>query len=552
MVLMLFERATVVDGTGTPGYLADVRVRNGRVAEIAPAGTAATTDGERVVAALGHVLAPGFIDMHAHSDLEVLRPGSHAAKVLQGVTTEVIGQDGLGYAPVDDAALSDIRTRIAGWNGDLADEEFTWRDVGGYLDRLDRGGPVNNAYLVPQGNLRMLTVGHARRPASERELAKMRELLDDGLRAGAFGMSSGLTYAPGMYASTSELAALCAVVAEHGGFWAPHTRGYGGGALAAYREVIEISRTTGCPVHLTHATMNFPSNHGRGDRLLDMVDEAVADGVDVTMDSYPYLAGATTLSALLPSWASEGGITATLARLADAATAERIRVAIEVTGSDGSHGERIDWQTIQIAGVTDPALEECVGRTVAELAKDEPAVLGSPRTPFDVFRALLDADRLRTSILMHIGDQDNIETIMRHPRHMGGSDGILVGSLPHPRGWGTFARYLGEYGRERALLPLEEWVRHLSGAPAERLRLADRGAVRVGAVADLVLFDPKTIQDRSTYARPKEPATGVSLVLIAGEAVVDEGQITGRRPGRALRHDGASAVGGAAQRSINS
>ncbi|WP_336630457.1 MULTISPECIES: N-acyl-D-amino-acid deacylase family protein [unclassified Microbacterium] len=536
---MLLHDVVLVDGTGAPARPADVRVRGERIAVVAERRGLAPMPGERVIDGRGRVLAPGFIDMHAHSDLELLRPGDHAAKLAQGVTTEVIGQDGLSYAPVDDAALADIRARIAGWHGDLPDAEFTWRDVGGYLDRLDAGVAVNAAYLVPQGNLRMLVVGHGARSATAEEIRRMRGLLADGLRAGAFGMSSGLTYAPGMHADREELVALCRVVAEHGGFWAPHTRGYGGGAREAYSEAIEIAHDAGCAVHLTHATMNFPSNAGRADALLALVDRAIADGVDVTLDTYPYRSGATTLAALLPSWAAEGGIEATLARLEDPGEAERIRVAVEETGSDGAHGEPIDWETIQISGVTDPALSVAVGRTVAELGRSRPVELGSPPSAFDAALALLRRDRLRTGILMHVGHEGNVRRIMAHPRHMGGSDGILVGDRPHPRGWGTFARYLRRYSRELGILGLEEVVRHLSGAPARRLGLADRGEVRVGAVADLALFDPARVRDEATYDDPRRPATGMDLVLVGGRVAVEDGRISGIRAGRSLRRAAA-------------
>ena len=253
------------------------------------------------------MLAPGFIDMHAHSDLRLLTDPGHFPKISQGVTTELIGQDGISYAPIDDAALDVVRRQIAGWNGNPSDLDFSWRSVADYLDRLDQGITPNAAYLVPQGTLRLLAVGADQRPATPTEIRHMQELLAQGLSEGAVGMSSGLTYTPGMYADTAELAALCEVVAEFGGFYAPHTRSYGAGALEAYAEMIELARITGCALHLTHATMNFGVNRGRAPEFLDMVDAGLADGCDITLDTYPYLPGATTLSALLPSWAMSGG-----------------------------------------------------------------------------------------------------------------------------------------------------------------------------------------------------------------------------------------------------
>jgi N-acyl-D-amino-acid deacylase len=518
--VILFDGATVVDGTGAQRFVADVTVEGDRITRI---------DRDSGPPS-GLVLAPGFIDMHAHADLALLADPVQEAKVSQGVTTQVIGQDGIAYAPVDDEALALIRRQIAGWNGDLPDDAFDWRDAAGLLARLDGTAlGTHVAFLVPQGNLRLLAVGSADRPASGAELDRMRGLLADGLAAGAVGMSSGLTYTPGMFASTAELEALCTVVAEHGGYWAPHTRGYGGGALAAYAEAIGIAVRTGCGLHLTHATMNFAANRGRAAELLALIDDGLAAGADITLDTYPYLPGSTTLVAQLPGWAHEGGPDATLALLEDAGARERIREALEVTGSDGAHGEIVDWATIQISGVTDPALESAVGRTVAEWAEAQ----GRDATAAAL--ELLLSDRLGTGILMHVGDEDNVRAIMQHPNHCAGSDGILIGGRPHPRAWGTFARYLGHYTRELGVFTLEECVRHLAGTPARRLGLTDRGVIREGALADLVLFDPDAVIDRATFAEPRLPAAGIIDVLVAGEYAIRDGVRTSAASGAVLR-----------------
>ncbi|MFI9511067.1 amidohydrolase family protein [Nocardia sp. NPDC052566] len=526
---LLIRDIDIVDGTGAPRFRGDVRVDRGRIAEIGDPGT---LSGARVVDTNpGTVLAPGFIDMHAHSDLHLLTEPGHFPKISQGITTEVLGQDGLSYAPIDDATLAVVRRQIAGWNGNPADLDFSWRSVAEYLDRLDRGITPNAAYLVPQGTLRLLVVGADKRPATKDEIARMKELLATGLAEGAVGMSSGLTYTPGMYADTGELAALCEVVAEYGGFYAPHTRSYGKGALEAYAEMIELARRTGCALHLTHATMNFGVNRGRAPEFLALVDAARADGSDITLDTYPYLPGSTTLSALLPSWAMSGGPDAALARLDDPAERARITADVNVHGSDGCHGVTVEWETIQISGVGNPELSDAVGKTVEQLAAERGA------EPVEVFFDLLRRDQLATSILQHVGHEENVRAIMVHAGHMGGSDALLAPARPHPRAWGTFPRYLGHYVRELGLLGLEECVHHLTGRPAARLRLHERGLVRAGYAADLVLFDPATITDTATFDNPKQQARGIAHVLVNGEFAIENGAPTGTLAGRALRMD---------------
>jgi N-acyl-D-amino-acid deacylase len=534
---LVFRDAEVVDGSGDPSYRADVVVADGRITSIVKEAAAAGCQRPRATRELdaeGLVLAPGFIDMHAHSDLALLRDPEHTAKAAQGVTLEVVGQDGLSYAPVDDRTLDEVRRAITGWNGHGEDIDFTWRSVGEYLDRLDHGFDgegiaVNAAYLVPQGTVRMLAVGWEDRKATPQELDRMRELVAAGLREGAVGMSSGLTYTPGMYAEDAELTELCRVVASYGGYYCPHHRSYGAGALRAYEEMVALTREAGCALHLAHATMNFAVNRGRAPELLTLLDDALAAGADITLDTYPYTPGCTTLVAVLPSWAGEGGPEAVLARLRDDDTAERVRHHLEVVGADGCHGVPIEWDTIEISGVTDPALSSYVGRTIARSAEEH------GEDPWVTARRLLVEDRLGSTILQHVGHEENVRTIMRHRVHTGGSDGILRGDKPHPRAYGTFPHYLGRYVRELGVLSLEECVAHLTSRPAARLRLADRGLVREGYRADLVLFDPATVAAGSTYEAPRTLPSGIPYVLVDGRFVIEDGRRTDVLAGRAIR-----------------
>ncbi|MBQ0887358.1 D-aminoacylase [Streptomyces sp. RM72] len=529
---LVIRDADVVDGSGADSYRADVVVDGGRIVSIVKEAAAAgcqRPEARRELDAEGLVLSPGFIDMHAHSDLALLRDPDHSAKAAQGVTLEVIGQDGLSYAPVDDRTLGEVRRAIAGWNGAGDDVDFDWRTVGEYLDRLDGGIAVNAAYLIPQGTVRALAVGWDDREATEAELEHMRRLVAEGMEQGAVGMSSGLTYTPGMYAKDAELTELCRVVASYGGYYCPHHRSYGAGALQAYEEMVELTREADCPLHLAHATMNFGVNKGRAPELLTLLDDALAGGADITLDTYPYTPGCTTLVAMLPSWASEGGPEQIMKRLSDDDTAERIRHHLEEIGSDGCHGVPMEWDTIEISGTGDPALGEYVGRTVMESAR----LRGE--TPWTTARRLLLTDRLAPTILQHVGHEENVRAIMRHRVHTGGSDGILQGAKPHPRAYGTFPHYLGHYVRELGVLSLQECVAHLTSRAAARLRLPDRGLVREGYRADLVLFDPATVAAGSTFEDPRVLPTGIPYVLVDGQFVMEDGRRTDVLAGRSVR-----------------
>ncbi|CAH0022456.1 unnamed protein product [Clonostachys rhizophaga] len=548
---ILFSAATVVTGDESAApFEADVLVSGSLIAKIGPPGSI-DAEAARKIDAKGHYLCPGFIDMHAHSDLYLLTNPAHEAKISQGCTTEVVGQDGISYSPVHTKdQMQAIREQIAGWNGNPSEDEcrtslkeigmFEWRTVGEYLDCLERNRTATNvAVLVPQGNLRLLACGPYDVPAKPEEIQHQVELLRESMNQGAVGMSSGLTYTPGMYAPTSELAVLCRALSDEfpGAFYAPHHRSYGHRAIESYDEMIELGHATGCPIHLTHATLNFSENKGKAPVLISMIDTAIAKGRDITLDTYPYLPGCTTLAALLPSWASSGGPAETLKRLEDPDTREKIRVAVEVTGCDGGHGIPTDWDSIQIGTTVDPSLASYSGRRVAEVAE----IVGKP--PIEVFFDILRKDRLATSCLMHVGHEENVRQIMQHQVHMAGSDAILHGKSVHPRAYGTFTRYLGHYARDLGIVPLPQMIAHLTSRPAKRLSIyPHRGFVAEGSAADLVLFDPETVSDMATFEEPKLPSKGVRFVLVNGQVALDEGKMAGTRAGKILRRKGAGKV----------
>lgn len=527
----LFAGGIIVDGLGNAPIRGDVLVIGDTIARVTDGSESLSAD--RTVAIDGMVIAPGFIDMHTHSDLQILCNPDHTAKLSQGVTTEVLGQDGLSYAPVDAETLRELRAQLKGWNDDPPGFDWNWRSVGEYLQRLDGNTAVNTAYLVPHGNIRMLVMGNAPRLATPDELEQMKALLRIALEEGGIGLSTGLTYVPAMYADTDELVELCKVVAEYGGFYCPHHRNYGTDALGGYRECFEIARRSGVALHLAHTHLSFEANRGKLPQLLAMFDAAIAEGIAFSYDAYPYLAGMTTLLSQLPSWALAGTGAEQMARLRSPEDRARIIEALDVTGSDGHQGLTVKWENVYVVGTPDaPQLEWVMDGSLAEAATK----LGLKPAEFAL--DLLIATERAAPCVFFIGIEEHVRALMQREEHTVGSDGILVGDRPHPRSWGTFPRMLETYVREEKVLSLEECVRHMTSAAADRLRQADRGRIVEGARADLVVFDARNIKANATYQVPRQAASGILHVLVNGTFAVENGVITGQRAGRVLRTEG--------------
>ena len=523
---LLITGGRVIDGAGNPWQWADVAVVGDRIAAIGRLGGAAA---RHTLSVDGCFVCPGFFDFHTHSDLQPLANPLQECKIRQGVTTEVIGHDGLGLAPVTAETAAQLRRQLIGWNGDPPEVNWSWSTITEYLDRFDRHVSVNVAMLIPHGTVRMAVMGMDNRQPTPDELLAMQALVSQGMREGAVGLSAGLTYAPGMFATDDEMVSLCRALKPYNGFYCPHHRNYGMSALQGYADSIQIGRRAGIAVHLTHAHFGFPVNSGRAGELLAMFDAARHEGVDVTLDTYPYLAGATYLHSLLPAWMHDGGPNAILRRLQDPSIRARIRHELEVEGSDGFHNVPIGWEMLQIAGIFrghDPWAIGC---------RFDVAAAKAGHSPFDYFCDLLGRTELGVSILAFIGNEENVQAILQHPAHVVGSDAILVGDLPHPRGWGAHVRFLSHYGRDLGLLTWEEGVRHMTSSPAQRLGFLDRGILRPGYMADFVVFDPTTLRDTATYEDPRSYPLGVSHVAVNGQLVVESGQPTGATPGRSLR-----------------
>lgn len=537
-MLTTLRNGTIIDGLGREPFIGDVILDDDVIAGVLPAGgqiRTARADRGKQIDVSGAVVCPGFIDMHAHSDLYLLSGRPYAAKLLQGVTTDVIGQDGLSYAPVDAATRSHVAQQIAAWNGDGSDVRLDWESVGDYLDRLNEGIPVNAAYLLPHGTIRLLVMGNVNREPTRQELSRMQDLIARGMREGAFGLSTGLTYVPAMYATTEELVTLCEIVKEHGGYFCPHHRNYGSDAIGGYRECIQIARRSGAALHFAHCHLSFDANRGRLHELLRLLDDALRSGVDLSFDSYPYLRSMTSLHSLLPSWSQAGSAAEQLEKLADPAVRGRILTELNDTGSDGAQGLPVIWDDVFIAGVPGGlGLDGVIGRTVQASAADRGL------EPGEWALRIVEQTRFEASCSVQMGIEEHVRALMRHPRHQFGSDGLLHGAKPHPRAFGTFARALSTYVRDYHTLDLVEAIRQMTSSAADRLGLPDRGRLEVGAAADVVVLDPQNVKDNATYDDPTRTASGVLHVFVNGAHAVDDGAMTAVRAGRALRHRGVA------------
>lgn len=528
--------AQVYDGHAGPPIEADVITWGGRI-RLAPPGQFGDGEPEEtVIDACGLALAPGFIDAHTHSDALALLPDVSAdlslAPVRQGVTTEVAGNCGSSLFP---AAVSPelepaLRSLI---------ETLFGEDVPRVADMADfaalhRNAPRLNhiATLVGHSVLRAAVVGFEQRPATVAELDQMCALLDAALSAGAVGLSCGLIYPPGVYASTDEMVALAGVAAAHGKPYVTHMRDEMSKVEQALAEAIDIARRSGAAVHVSHHKTAGRCAWGRTTRTLVTMDAARAEGLDVTCDVYPYTAGSTNLHAMFPPWALAGGIPALLERLASTASRDAIRASIAAgePGWENTVGNG-GWDRIEIAHAE--GHPETHGRSIAELA----AVAG--QDPVDYAADLLVAERSRVTIISRSMIEDDVRRVLAHPGTMVGSDGIPKGGLPHPRWAGSFARVLGRYVREEGTLTLAEAVARMTLMPARRFGLHDRGRIEDGARADLVLFDPATVLDQASFEHPLRRPTGIRNVIVSGVPVVIEGQPTGAHPGGVVLAEGS-------------
>lgn len=517
-----FSGATVYDGSGAAPVEANVRVVDGRIEQV----SAEPTGAGRIVDLDGAALAPGFVDMHAHSELRLLEKPEAVEKVTQGVTLEVLGQDGISVAPIPEGTRDEWARRVQTLLG--THDDWDWRAVEGYLDRLATAEPaVNCAYYAPHGNLRSLAARFEDRPLESEELGRVSDALDSAISDGAFALSTGMIYPPSSYGRDDELEVLGEVLATRDSFLVSHVWNESDAVVESIDRFVRLCERAGCQPHISHLKVAGEDNWGRSKAVLAVFDDAEERGVHLTFDQYPWTAGSTMLTALLPPWARAGETEDLLARLTDDEVRDRIRHDLETGGDDWENIAKAagTWENILI---TDSGSGQAEGETVADVA----AARGE--NPVDALCDLLVEEELDVTMADFVMNDRDIEPFLADPRGTICTDGIF-GGKPHPRAVGTYPRLLGRYVREREALPLELAVYKAAGHPADVLGLPDRGRIREGYVADLVVFDPATVRANATYDNPLQLSDGVEQVLVNGEFVVEDGEPTGARPGRVLR-----------------
>lgn len=525
---LVIRGAKIIDGTGNPFFLRDVGIEGGRIRAIGK-----NLKGKRTIDAGGLVLCPGFVDIHNHVDHGIVAFPDAESYVMQGVTTSVVGNCGLSMAPVDPKRADMARRYLSPFLRKEGTYSWEWRTLGEFFREASASGIAQNlAPLAGQGTIRIAVKGFDEGPPTRQEMDEMKALLAQCLDEGAFGLTSGLIYPPGCYADEKELTELASVLKTHGGFYATHMRNEGDRLLESVAETVALGEANGIPVHVSHHKAFGKANWGKVKESLALMEEARKKGVEVTCDVYPYVAGMTTLTSLLPPSALEGGVEQMLRRLADPEESRRVREGIE----QGVPG----WENwIRSLGWGKIVISECEKKKQVEgLSLEEIAAQGGLDPCEALFGLLRETDGVATMLLFGVNEED-LRTVVKSPLSCIASDSWVNaprgGGKPHPRGYGTFPRFLKTFVRENGDLTWEDGIRKITSMPASKAGIAWRGLVTEGFWADLVLFDPEKIRDLATFSDPHQYPEGITHVIVNGEVIVEGGRITGRRPGKVLK-----------------
>jgi N-acyl-D-amino-acid deacylase len=522
---IIIENGRVIDGSGNPWFKADIAIKDGFIDKIGMLSGEKSTDR---IDATGLVVSPGFIDIHCHSDALLFVSPREQGKILQGVTTETIGNCGMSAAPTSPQHLDLLQKYVSSIFAGIK-LAWDWNSVGDFLDRLEQQKSISNiAFLVGHGTLRIAVMGFDNRDPEEFELAAMKQLLADSIDQGAFGMSSGLIYPPGLFSKTPEMVELCKVLAAKGGVYTTHMRGETDAVIDSVKESIAVGELSGVSVEISHHKTAGRENWGKSRQTLQLIDEARAKGLDITCDVYPYIAASTMLGALLPPWVHEGGIGRLLERLKLADNRSQIKIQmVEGLPSWENYVKASGWENIIIASCKYNKSNE--GKSIKKIAEERNI------DPADaVFDLMIeeDADVLMVVFMMN---EDDVSYILKHPAVMVASDAIPSSGKPHPRYYGTFPRVLSKYVRQDKVISLTEGIRKITSMPAQKLGLRDRGLLRERMCADITIFNPDTIEDKATFMDPKQYATGIEYVLVNGKVAVQNGEYSGVLAGKVLR-----------------
>jgi N-acyl-D-amino-acid deacylase len=520
----IIRNGTVYDGRSSEGRRADVAVEGERIAAV---GDLAAAEAKETIDGTGLVVAPGFIDVHSHSEIALLLCPTADSKILQGVTTEITGNCGMSSAPLAGPCVDHLTEM---WRSEYGIEP-TWRTFAEYFDYIETfgGTAVNVASLAGHGNLRASVVGYSDKPASKDAIANMQRLMDDAMTDGALGISTGLIYPPGIYADTHELVEVSRAAARRGGIYTSHIRSENDLLMESVDEAIAIARNADIPVHISHVKASRKRNWHKFPMVLEAIEAARREGLDITCDCYPYTASWTGLDALLPAWTYDGGNEAELERLADSGARARIETELDEREADHEF-----WNRVMVSWTGGGS--DIEGMTIHEIAVSRSV------SPVVALMDILIEHRLLVTAMLFISSDENVSAALQFPHSTIGSDasvrsmtGRKGSDRPHPRAVGTFPRVLGKYVRD-GVLSLGEAIYKMTGAAADRFGLAGRGMIEQGGYADLVLFDAAMICDLATYEDPMRPPAGIEKVWVNGALVADDGRVTGARPGRVLRH----------------
>ena len=530
---LLIKGGQIIDGSGRAGYVADLAVKGDRIAAI---GNLSQTTAARIIDAQGLVVTPGFIDMLGQSETYLLIDPRAMSKVMQGVTTEITGE-GESIAPINERQIKEQQDFLRRFNLTV-----DWRTIDQYFKRLEtQGSGVNLGTFVGATQVREYVIGYDDRQPTASELEQMKKLVGEAMLDGALGLSSSLQYVPARFAKTAELVELAKAARQFGGIYATHQRSEANTIDASLDEVFEIAKKARIPVEIWHLKTAYKNNWGRMPHVLNRIKQARDQGLDITADIYPYIAGSTTLSATLPPWALEGGTEQMLTRLRDPQIRQRLKKEISEVqtaweniylGSGGPSG-------VLVSSVVNRELESLQGKRISEIATEQ------KKDPLDTVFDLILADNGQTGAIYFMMSEDDMRAAMKAPfvsfctdSGSRATDGPLAGSKSHPRGWGTYPRILGRYVRDEKLLSLETAIHKATGAPAARVGLRDRGLLREGMFADITVFDPNKVIDQATFEMPNQYPIGIEYVLVNGKISVDKGQRTAALAGRVLRGPG--------------